>query len=111
MSEKKVAIKTKCYYTDYVNHMIRFYLSTPDGLDLRTRKYTKASINNWSAVQIVFLHLDPDEADKLREIYTSGMPLPKSVEQYATGHSMDIEDVWKIITKFAAKVARVRELV
>ena len=43
-NEKKVRkpLKTRCYYTDYVNHAIRFYLSTPNKLDMTNkRKATK----------------------------------------------------------------------
>ena len=52
-------LKVRCYYTDYVNHMIRFYLSTPEGIDLQKRQYSAASINNWTAVQMVF-HPSPE---------------------------------------------------
>ena len=36
-------------YTDYVNHAIRFYLSTPDKLMTEVKR--KADILNWIAVQ------------------------------------------------------------
>lgn len=112
MSEKKTnALKTKCYYTDYINHAIRFYLSTPDGLDLRQRSYTNASVQNWNAVQLVFIHLDPEDNAKLREIYGRASHLPRSVEAYSKEHGLDEEEVWKMITKVSSKIARVRGLI
>lgn len=109
--KRRTELKTKCYYTDYVNHAIRFYLSTPDGLNLKDNTYTEASIKNWQAVQLVFLHLDPDDAAKIIEMYKMPSHLPKSVEAYSAAHGLDIEEVWKLITKVSAKIARVRGLI
>ena len=111
MSKKKTVIKTKCYYTDYVNHMIRFYFSTPGGLDLLANKYSSASINNWNSVQLVFLHLKADEFDKIRAVYLDYCHhLPRAVELYCEKTGTDINEMWKLITKVTAKIARVRGL-
>ena len=111
MSEKKTKLKTKSYYTDYVNHMIRFYLSTPGGLDLMARKYTSASVNNWTAVQLVFNHLTASEFEKVCTIYKDyGHHLPKAVEAYCKDKGADIEETWKLLTKVSSKIARARGL-
>ena len=39
MSENQVRkLRTRCYYTDYVNHAIRFFLSTPDTLHMEGKR-------------------------------------------------------------------------
>ena len=108
---KDSKLKTKCYYTDYINHAIRFYLSTPDGLNLVGNKYSPASIQNWNAVQLVFLHLDPMEKTWIKEIFGYGFHLPKSVEGYCKEKNLDTEEIWKLITRVSAKIARVRGLI
>ena len=48
-TEQEKKLKTRCYYTDYVNHAIRFYLSTPETLKMDGKK--KADLLNWMAVR------------------------------------------------------------
>lgn len=103
-------MKTKCYYTDYVNHMIRFYLSTPDGIDLRKRSYTSSSINNWTAVQMVFHKLNVEEAELVREVFALNHYLPKAVDEYCQKKGAEQDNVWKVLTRVNAKIARVRGL-
>ena len=103
-------MKTKCYYTDYVNHMIRFYLSTPNGLDLQKRDYSSASVSNWSAVQLVFHRMNEQDANKVREVFSCGHYLPKAVDTYCEKTGADHDEVWKLLTKVNAKIARVRGL-
>lgn len=103
-------MKTKCYYTDYVNHMIRFYLSTPDGINLRAREYSSASIANWSAVQMVFHRLGADDSTLVREVFGCDHYLPKAVDIYCQKTGANVDDVWKVLTRVNAKIARVRGL-
>lgn len=103
-------MKTKCYYTDYVNHMIRFYLSTPTGLDLLKRKYTAASVENWTAVQLVISRMPEQDADTIRGVFGCGHYLPKAVDDYCQQTGANVDDVWRVLTKVNAKIARVRGL-
>ena len=103
-------IKTKCYYTDYVNHMIRFYLSTPDGINLQKRQYSSASINNWTAVQLVFHKMGAEETELIRGVFACGHYLPKAVDDYCQKNGANADDVWKVLTRVNAKIARVRGL-
>lgn len=103
-------MKVRCYYTDYVNHMIRFYLSTPEGLDLQKRHYTASSIANWSAVQMVFHRMSEQEAELVKGVFSCGHYLPKAVEEYCKKNGGEPDDVWKVLTKVNSKIARVRGL-
>ena len=82
MIETKVRnqIKTRCYYTDYVNHAIRFYLSTPDTLMMEGKR--KADVMNWMSVQAVFHCLKDDEKQVLTEVYKLHHRLPEGVRMY-----------------------------
>ena len=110
MSEKKVRnqIKTRCYYTDYVNHAIRFYLSTPDTLMMEGKR--KADVMNWMSVQAVFHCLKDDEKQVLTEVYKLHHRLPEGVRMYCEKSGADEKTIWKLITKTAAAVARRRGL-
>ena len=104
-------IKTKTYYTDYVNHMIRFYLSTPEGIDFRKRNYSQASIDNWLAVQLVMRKTDEKDTEIVREVFGCGHYMPKAVDEYCKKTGAESDDVWKVLSKVNAKIARVRGLV
>ena len=103
-------IKTRCYYTDYVNHMIRFYLSTPDGLDLRKRDYSASSIENWSSVQMVFNRMGTDDKELVKNVFGCGHYLPKAVEEYCKKTGAKSDDVYRVLSRINAKIARVRGL-
>ena len=103
-------LKVRCYYTDYVNHMIRFYLSTPTGLDLQKRHYSSSSIANWSAVQMVFHRMDEKDAELVRGVFGCGHYLPKAVDEYCKKTGADEDEVWKVLTRVNARIALVRGL-
>ena len=103
-------LKVKCYYTDYVNHMIRFYLSTPNGLDLQKRQYSQASVENWSAVQLVFHRMGADDKSIVKDVFGCGHYLPKAVDAYCEKTGANADDVWRVLTRINAKIARVRGL-
>ena len=118
MSENQVQkpMKTKCYYTDYVNHAIRFYLTTPD--TLKTQGKRKADIENWVAVQTVFYRLSDSEKQVLKEVYTASHRLPEGVRMYCKARYETKEEqekqekkLWVFITKIVAAIARKRGLV
>ena len=111
MSEKQVqkSIKTRCYYSDYVNHMIRFYLSTPDTLQMEGKR--KADIDNWIAVQYVWHKLSADEKGVLEDIYKAHFRLAEGVRIHCEKYKCDPLVTWKLITKVQAFVAKRRGLV
>ena len=107
---KKVRkLKTRCYYTDYVNHAIRFYLTTPD--TLKTEGKRKADIDNWIAVQAVFHCLSDDSRAIVEEIYKSSYRIPEGVQRYCIKTGTDPKKIWILITKTSAAIARRRGLV
>ena len=102
-------MKTRCYYTDYVNHAIRFYLSTPEKLDLTGKR--KADMDNWIAVQSVFHILKPDDKQKMIDIYNSHYRLQEGVRIYCDKTGADLKRTWVLVTKVIAAIAKRRGLV
>ena len=110
MTEKvERRIKTKCYYTDYVNHMIRFYITCPDTLKLNGKR--KADMDNWIAVQATLHGLSAENRQKVVEIYKTNFNLPKAVDEYCEKTGADKYSTWILITKVASIIARRRGLV
>lgn len=110
MSEKQVRkMKTRCYYTDYVNHAIRFYLSTPDSLLMEGKR--KADIENWLAVQAVFHCLSDEQKQVLTEVFKLHYRLPEGVRMYCEKTGTDENKLWIMITKVCSAIAKRRGLV
>ena len=106
MEERK--IKTRCYYTDFVNHMIRFYLSTPETLKMDGKR--KADIDNWLAVQEVWHKIGADDRTILEMIYSLHYRVPEGVRMYCDKTGTDPYKIWVLITKVSAAIAKRRGL-
>ena len=108
MSERP-KLKTRCYYTEYVNHMIRFYLTTPE--TLKTDGKRSADIANWLAVQAGLRKLNEEHRQQVIEVYRKDYRLPKAVELYCQENELDEYQVWKLLTKASSIIARERGLI
>ena len=109
MTEQVRKLKVRCYYTDYVTHMIRFYLSTPETLQMEGKR--KADIENWIAVQEVWHRLGLDDRNILEQIYKAHFRLVEGVRIYCDKTSADPYKIWVLITKTYAAIAKRRGLV
>ena len=120
MSDKQVRankvrrLKTRCYYTDYVNHAVRFYLSCPDTLNTAGKR--KADLLNWMAVQSVFYRLKDDDKAMIKETFLAHHRLTEGVRMYCNkrGYEKGSKEeiaLWVRITKISAAIARQRGLV
>ena len=108
--EKRVRkMKTRCYYTDYVNHAIRFFLTTPDTLKMEGKR--KADVDNWIAVQTVFHCLGADDRQIVEQVYKLHYRVPEGVRLYCEKTGADERKVWILITKTGAAIAKRRGLV
>jgi len=109
MNNEQKKLKTRCYYTDYVNHMIRFYLSCPESVQTTGKR--RSDIENWIAVQGVLHGLTVDNREKVVKIYGMHHNLPKAVDMYCQGTGADYYQTWQLLTKVSALIARRRGLV
>ena len=108
MTEQVRKLKVRCYYTDYVTHMIRFYLSTPETLQMDGKR--KADIENWIAVQDVWRKIKDEDKQVLIEIYKAHYKLQDGVRMYCENKGADPHDIWVLITKTYAAIAKRRGL-
>ena len=102
-------IKTRCYYTEYVNHMIRFYLTTPETLRMDGKKHS--DIENWIAVQSVFYSLKPEDQKTIKDVYLLHHKIPEAVKLYCEQTGADRKRTWMLITRTTALIARRRGLI
>lgn len=109
MSREKNGMKTRYYYTEYVNHMVRFYITCPETLRMEGKK--RSDIENWLAVQGVFHYLPDVDREKVQEIYKLHYHLPKAVEMYCAETGEDANKVWVLLARVSAQIAKRRGLI
>jgi len=105
----KKAFRTRCYYTEYVNHMVRFYLTCPDALKTAGKK--RADIENWCAVQTILHRLSESDREMVVSVYKTDFFLPKAVAAYCQETGTDEHTVWSLLTKTASQIAKCRGLI
>ena len=96
-------------YGEYVNHMIRFFLMSPDGLNVAG--HTQADLNNWVAVQAVWADLDQEDQEMLTRLYTSNRRYEDTVLAYAAEHAVSPKSIWKRLADITFKIALMRGLI
>ena len=107
MADKQM--RTRCYYTDYVNHMIRFYLSTPDCLVMEGKR--KADVDNWLAVQEILRRMHDDDRRVLTTVFKKHHRVSEGVRIYCAETGADTYKTWVIITKASQAIAKRRGLI
>lgn len=105
-SMAEVKARTKRFWTDYGNHMIRFFLTTEESLVLNG-KQKEADLKNWLAVQNVFRALTDDEKNAIRFLF-DGNDIVKQVHSLAELKAMDVDDVWTLLYRFTKKCVKSR---
>ena len=60
---------------------------------------------------MVFHRLDPVDASLVKKVFGMGHYLPKAVEDYCKQNRTEPDEVWRVLTRINAKIARVRGLV
>ena len=101
-------LKTRCYYTEYVNHMIRFYMTCPD--TLKTSGKRRADIENWCAVQAILHCMSDENKQKIFDIYKTHHNIQKAVPMYCGRTGTDESSTWMFLTKTISLIARRRGL-
>lgn len=99
----------KKFYTDYVAHMIRFYLSNKDGINVRGLR--PADISNWVSVNTVFDKITPEEKEILTVLYTGQGTYPEIMDRYCSSHDIEVQTAWNVVKKVSEDIARIRGLI
>ena len=107
MEEKRVRFKR--YYTDYVNHMVRFFLSTKEVLELDGKK--RCDIENWVAVQSVYALLSDEDKSMIRVLFgNTEERFEVLVNTWSATKCVPVQDVWVKVQRFTKDIATRRGL-
>ena len=108
-SMAEIKARTKRFYTEYVNHMVRFFLSTEESLDPKGKSGT--DIENWVIVQSEFNLLSEDDKSAIRFIFKKDTNIVEQVQMWCELKDMEPDDAWAMVYRFTKKVARGKRLI
>ncbi len=95
------------YYTEYVNHILRFYARHPSMVHFKT----DADRLNHRAAQTVFYKLPQQKTAVLFDIYTRNDTLGDNVYEVARSRKMGQDDIYTLITRVSNLIAKERGLI
>ena len=106
----EIKSRTQRPYTQYVNHMVRFFLSREESLEL-DESTTGVDAVNWTAVQGVFRDLPDEHKKAIRFIFAKDTDIVEQVRHWAELNALELDDVWTMLYRFSKKIAKVRGLI
>lgn len=95
----------KTYYSEYVNHCLRFYVRNPV-----VKFHSASDKHNWEACEDAFKGFTNDEKELLTSIYKNGDTIADSVYELSKERGISQDRIWKLINALERKVAKRRGL-
>lgn len=89
------------YYSDYVNHCLRFYARYP-----RPRFKSRVDKRNWTACDAVLKGFPDHDREMLLTVYRDNRRIPESVYRMAKSRNISEDAVWMLIDDLGRKVAK-----
>lgn len=95
----------KTYFTDYVNHALRFYVRYPN-----PNFSTEVDKKNWLACDKAFAKFDIDDKDMFLTVYEDDEFSNEKMRKVAEKYKLSTATVWKKVTELENIVAKERGL-
>lgn len=96
----------RTFYSDYVNHCLRFYCRHPNPIF-----HSDADKNNWLACESALSKYSDENKIMLISIYSDGDTVPDNVYRVATEKGIKQDGIWKLINELERDVAKCRRLI
>lgn len=102
----------KRFYTDYINHMLRFYARTVRSGYVMGLKFTsEVDKLNWRSVNRVLHNLPERDRDIIIEVFGRGDTLADNIYEVSKELAINQDIVWTLVSKVTNKIAKDRRLI
>lgn len=97
---------SKSYYSDYVNHSLRFYARYKEPV-------FKSEVDRlkWESCDKAFENLDPKFTTPILEIYSQYDGFNDNVQRACIDHDIPVQQMWDTINTLEREVAKNRGLI
>ena len=99
---------SKCFYSDYVRHSLRFYSRNTEKPSKFKSDVDKA---NWLSCYGAIKNLSQKEQDILISVYSGFDTLPDEVYNASQKYKIDQNIIWDLMKDVERKIARNRGLI
>lgn len=96
----------RTFYSEYVQHCMRFYARHP-----RPKFRSDADKQNWNACDNALKGFTDKERDILLTVYREGDTIPDNVYKQSVDRNIKQDTIWKLINELERKVAKRRNLI
>lgn len=98
------------YYTEYVRHCLRFYVTT---MDIGTAPHFNSEVdkNNWVACYQAVKNYSPENLEIIKEIYSPGDTIPDKIYNLAKNLGVSQTPISTMLDKLERDVAKKRGLI
>ena len=102
----------KRFYTDYINHMLRFYARNVRSGDVVRLKF-KSEVDklNWRSVNRVLHNLPERDKDIIIEVFGRGDTLADNIYEVRKELAINQDVIWTLVSKVTNKIAKARRLI
>lgn len=97
------------FYSQYVNHMLRFFARYYDKNLENFKKPVDAK--NWQAVKTVLDKLPEKDKNVIIEVYKRRDTLADNIYEVSKELGIDQDVIWSMLNKITRKIAKERELI
>lgn len=95
----------RTFYTQYVQHCMRFYTRHP-----HPKFRSDADKQNWNACNSALKGFSPSEVDILMTVYREGDTVPDNIYKVSVDRNIKQDNIWKLVNELERKVAKRRGL-
>lgn len=96
----------KTFYSQYVNHCLRFYTRYPKPKLFRS----DADMLNWTACKNALEEFPEQDREMLLTIYRGGDTIADNVYQMSEDKGVAQDYIWKLINNLEYRIAKIRGL-
>ena len=96
----------RTFYSEYVQHCMRFYARHP-----HPTFRSETDKQNWNVCDSVIKEFTPFEVDILMSVYREGDTIPDNIYKISVDRSVKQDCIWKLVNELERKVAERRNLI
>lgn len=102
---------TRPYYTEYVNHMLRYYTRHTPKEAVRMKFKSECDRKNWLAVNRVLHRLPERDKDIIFTVFSRGDTVADNIYELSKRIGVHQDSIWNLVNKVTNKIAKERKLI
>lgn len=99
------------YYTEYVNHMLRYYTRHTPKEVIKMKFKSETDRKNWLAVNRVLHQLPERDRDIIFTVFGRGDTVADNIYELSKEMCIRQDTIWNLVSRVSYKIAKERKLI